>query len=180
MAKFGQCDCWFLNPLKTVLGDFTQLDSFEKLDENFDLVYMLAAIVGVNRTLKNPAEVIKVNTKLTMNLLDWVAKNPVKRILFASSSENYAATTDIYDEKIPTSESVPLCIGDVTHPRWTYAVTKMHGELAFLHTADALNFDSTIVRYQNIIGPEMGFGHAIPHIVERFSRGGRSLQNLRS
>ena len=58
---------------------------------------MLAAIVGVNRTLKNPAEVIEVNTKLTSNLLDWINKNPVKRILFASSSENYAATTDLFD-----------------------------------------------------------------------------------
>ena len=43
----------------------------------------------------------------------------------------------------------------------------MHGELAFLHCAKAYNFKCTIVRYQNIIGPNMGFGHAIPHIVER-------------
>ena len=46
----------------------------------------------------------------------------------------------------------------------------MHGELAF-HSAKALNYVPTIVRYQNIIGPEMGFGHAIPHIVERLRVG---------
>ena len=50
----------------------------------------------------------------------------------------------------------------------------MHGEAAFIHSASALSFDSTVVRYQNIIGPEMGFGHAIPHIVERFITNGRS------
>jgi len=103
-----------------------------------------------------------------MNTLDWVARNPVKRILFASSSENYAGTSDLFGTEIPTPETVPLCIGDVKHPRWTYAITKMHGESAFIHSAQAYNYECTVVRYQNIIGPEMGFGHAIPHIVERF------------
>ena len=63
-----------------------------------------------------------------------------------------------------------MCIGDIKHPRWTYAMTKMHGESAFIHSANSYNFDCVVVRYQNIIGPEMGFGHAIPHIVERFVR----------
>ena len=46
----------------------------------------------------------------------------------------------------------------------------MHGELAFMHSAKEYDYECTIVRYQNIIGPEMGFGHAIPHIVERFAK----------
>ena len=50
-------------------------------------------------------------------------------------------------------------------------MTKMHGESAFIHSAKAYDYEITIVRYQNIIGPEMGFGHAIPHIVERFVNG---------
>lgn len=156
---------------KSVLDDFSKESAFDKLDRQFDEIYMLAAVVGVNRTLKDPAKVIGVNTKLTMNVLDWVAKQSVQRILFASSSENYAATTDLFDAGVPTPESIPLCIGDIKHPRWTYAITKMHGELAFFHSAKALNYAPTIVRYQNIIGPEMGFGHAIPHIVERFASG---------
>ena len=151
-----------------VQDDFTKMEAFKRLDTTFDEIYMLAAIVGVNRTLKHPEDVVRVNTLLTMNVLDWVSKNPVKRILFSSSSENYAATSDLFGIEIPTAEDVALCIGDVTHPRWTYAMTKMHGELAFIHSAKSLGYDYTIIRYQNIIGPEMGFGHAIPHIVERF------------
>ena len=153
---------------KGIIDDFSSKSAYEKLNDRFDQIYMLAAIVGVNRTLKNPAEVIEVNTKLTINLLDWVAENPVQRILFSSSSENYAATTDLFHSEIPTDENVPLCIGEITHPRWTYAITKMHGESAFIHSSKKLNYEYRIVRYQNIIGPEMGFGHAIPHIVERF------------
>lgn len=160
--------------LKTVIADFTDPSAFDDLNQGFDEVYMLAAIVGVNRTLKFPQEVIRTNTLLTMNTLDWISRNSIKRLLFASSSENYAGTSDLFDAEIPTSENVPLCIGDINHPRWTYAMTKMHGESAFIHTAQAYQYECTVVRYQNIIGPEMGFGHAIPHIVERFARGEES------
>lgn len=150
-----------------IIDDFSKMDAFDKLEGKFDEIYMLAAVVGVNRTLKYPHDVIKTNTMLTMNTIDWVSNNPVKRILFSSSSENYAGTSDLFGTDIPTDEGVALTISDIKHPRWTYAITKMHGESAFLHSAKENRFECTIVRYQNIIGPEMGFGHAIPHIVER-------------
>jgi nucleoside-diphosphate-sugar epimerase len=152
----------------SIIDDFTDPKSFNALDNDFDEIYMLGAIVGVNRTLRDPYEVIRTNTKLTSNVLDWIADNPVKKVLFSSSSENYAATTDLFDFKIPTDENVPLCVDEITHPRWTYAITKIHGESAFIHSSKKLNYHYRIVRYQNIIGPDMGFGHAIPHIVERF------------
>ncbi len=152
----------------SVVDDFTKISAFDNLKQSFDEVYMLAAVVGVNRTLKFPQDVIRINTQLTMNTLDWISRNPIKRLLFSSSSENYAGTSDLFDAEVPTAENVPLCIGDIKHPRWTYAMTKMHGESAFIHSAKAYNYECTVVRYQNIIGPEMGFGHAIPHIVERF------------
>jgi UDP-glucose 4-epimerase len=159
---------------KTVIADFTSISAFDNLNQSFDEVYMMAAVVGVNRTLKFPQDVIRINTLLTLNTLDWVSRNTIKRLLFSSSSENYAGTSDLFNTAIPTAEDVPLCIGDIKHPRWTYAVTKMHGESAFIHSAKSNNYECTIVRYQNIIGPEMGFGHAIPHIVERFANKGKS------
>tara|TARA_B100000767_G_scaffold32688_1_gene27921 strand:+ start:20907 stop:21947 length:1041 start_codon:yes stop_codon:yes gene_type:complete len=154
----------------SVVDDFTKISAFDNLGKSFDEIYMLAAVVGVNRTLKFPQDVIRINTLLTINTLDWISRNPIKRLLFSSSSENYSGTSDLFGIDIPTDENVPLCIGDVKHPRWTYAMTKMHGEAAFIHSAKAYNYECTIVRYQNIIGPEMGFGHAIPHIVERFAK----------
>ena len=151
-----------------VIDDFSEKKAFNKFQIKFDEIYMLAASVGVNKTLLNPELVIRNNTLLTLNTLEWVSKNPVKKILFSSSSENYAGTSDLFDIDLPTNETVPLCISDIKHPRWTYAVSKIHGESSFLHSAKANAYKCTIVRYQNIIGPEMGFGHAIPHIVERF------------
>ncbi len=156
------------NRFKSVVADFTDISAFNKLNQNFSEIYMLAAVVGVNQTIKSPQDVIRTNTLLTMNVLDWIKENPIKRLLFSSSSENYAGTSDLFNAEIPTSENVPLCIGDIKHPRWSYAITKIHGESAFINSSHSHNYECTIVRYQNIIGPEMGFGHAIPHIVERF------------
>jgi UDP-glucose 4-epimerase len=151
--------------------DFAEPAAYERLATAYDHVYMMAAVVGVNPTLAHPEEVIRVNTALVHHTLAWLRRADVGRVVFASSSENYAATTDLFGYQIPTPEEVPLAIGDVKHPRWTYAVTKMLGELAFLHSAPTAGFEATIVRYQNAFGPNMGFRHAIPHIVQRFHEG---------
>lgn len=158
----------FSKRLRIHLADYSKKEAFKDLTESFDEVYMLAAIVGVNNTIQNPEKVIDINTRLTLNTIDWASKNPIKKLLFSSSSENYAGSSDLGIAEIPTNEDVPLTISDILHPRWTYALTKMHGESAFIHSSRVDGYDCTIVRYQNIIGPRMGFNHAIPHIVERF------------
>jgi UDP-glucose 4-epimerase len=128
-------------------------------------------VVGVNRCIEEPHEVIRINTALIQNTLQWVVRSKIGKILFSSSSECYAATTDVFQYPVPTPEEVPLTISDIGHPRFTYAVTKMLGESAFLSYGKHYGFPVTIVRYQNIFGPRMGFKHAIPHIIQRFFEG---------
>jgi nucleoside-diphosphate-sugar epimerase len=129
---------------------------------------MLASVVGVNNTLDHPDEVIRVNTSLIFNCLEWLKTTSVKRVLFTSTSETYAGTTEVLDYPVPTDESVPLSIQDVSDARFTYAITKILGESAFLNYAKKNDFEATIVRYHNAFGPDMGFKHVIPHLVERF------------
>lgn len=152
-------------------GDFTKQETFNKLDKNYDYFYMLAAVVGVNNTLKIPSEIIRINTGLTLNTLEWLKGGTAKNVVFTSTSENYAGTIDQFGYKIPTPEEVPLSITDISHPRYTYAVTKILGESGFLNYAKSFNFNCTVVRYHNVIGPRMGFKHVIPHLAERFILG---------
>lgn len=149
-------------------GDFTQKSSFEKLSSDYDCLYMLAAVVGVNNTLKKPSEIIRINTLLTINTLEWLKEVNIKKVVFTSTSENYAGTIDKFDYAVPTPEDVPLSILDISHPRYTYAVTKILGESGFLNYAKSFGFECTIIRYHNVIGPRMGFKHVIPHLAERF------------
>jgi UDP-glucose 4-epimerase len=159
------------NNIDFIEGDFTKEEDFKKLGSGYDDLYMLAAVVGVNNTLKNPSEIIRVNTKLTINTLEWLSKGTVQNVVFTSTSENYAGTIDQFGYKVPTPEDIPLSIVDIAHPRYTYAVTKILGESGFLNYSKAHNFKCTIVRYHNVIGPRMGFKHVIPHLAERFVKG---------
>ena len=157
------------NSINIINDDFSNEESFSKLDKNYDHIYMLASVVGVNRCIEEPNEVIRINTALIQNTLKWIVENDIiAKVLFSSSSECYSATTDKFNYTVPTPEDVPLTVAEIGHPRFTYAITKMLGESAFLNYGRIYNFPVTIVRYQNIYGPRMGFKHVIPHLVERF------------
>lgn len=156
------------NNIKVVSDDFTKEKAFSVLEENYDYVYMLASVVGVEYTKKIPNELIRINTQLIINTLEWIKTTHCKKVLFTSTSECYAGTIEAFGYKIPTPETVPLTIEDITHPRFTYAVTKMLGESGFIQYSKVYGFECTIVRYHNVYGPRMGFKHVIPQVVQRF------------
>tara|TARA_B100000035_G_scaffold313245_1_gene326527 strand:- start:1699 stop:2724 length:1026 start_codon:yes stop_codon:yes gene_type:complete len=156
------------NNISLIEGDFTNVNSFQKLETDYDFVYMLASVVGVDYVNKIPHEIIRINTALIYNTLEWLRSSECKKVLFTSTSECYAGAVEAFDYKIPTPEDVPLTIKQIGHPRFTYAVTKMLGESGFLNYSRKLGFECTIVRYHNVYGPRMGFKHVIPHLVQRF------------
>jgi UDP-glucose 4-epimerase len=156
------------NNIKIVSSDFTDPKAFYQLEDDYDYVYMLASIVGVEYTQEIPNELIRINTSLILNTLEWLKRSHCKKVLFSSTSECYAGTIESFNYKVPTPEEVPLCISDIMNPRFTYAVTKMLGESGFMQYSKVFGFDCTIVRYHNAYGPRMGFKHVIPQVVTRF------------
>tara|TARA_B100001063_G_scaffold246952_1_gene288736 strand:+ start:10239 stop:11258 length:1020 start_codon:yes stop_codon:yes gene_type:complete len=156
------------NNIKLINADFSDKNSYSLLDNYYDQCYMLASIVGVENAIKNPTEVIRVNTLLAINFLEWVKDNKIGKIIYTSTSENYAGSVENFGYKIPTAEDVPLSISDITKPRFSYAASKILAESAFLNYSREYNFDCVILRYHNVYGPRMGFKHVIPNLVERF------------
>lgn len=156
--------------LKIFNADLTILENFGQLDRDYDYVFMLAAMVGVDKVNAIPHEVIRVNSMLVLNTLEWLKASKCGRVVFSSTSETYAGTIEAFGYEVPTSEKVPLTIEDVSHPRFTYAITKMLGEAGFINYARQGYFDAVVVRYHNVYGPMMGFRHVIPHLVERFQK----------
>lgn len=154
--------------IKVIEGDFTNSNTFQQLENDYDYFYMLASVVGVNNTLEIPHEIIRINTALIYNSLEWLKNSDVKKVLFTSTSECYAGTIERFGYTVPTSEEIPLCISEIGHPRFTYAVTKMLGESGFLNYSKKCDFECTIIRYHNVYGPRMGFKHVIPHLAQRF------------
>ena len=156
--------------LTVTSADLTESGNFDQLDCDYDYVFMLAAVVGVDKVNAVPHEVVRVNSTLVLNCLEWLRSSSCRRVVFSSTSETYAGTIEAFGYDVPTDESVPLTIEDVTHPRFTYAITKMLGESGFINYAKQGYFDAVVVRYHNVYGPNMGFRHVIPHLVERFRK----------
>jgi nucleoside-diphosphate-sugar epimerase len=105
-----------------------------------------------------------------MNILEWINKDNCGKFLFTSSSEAYAGTIaeyGDYKDYIPSKEDIPLCINDVSNPRFSYGGSKLIGEILTVNLLNVKNIDFSIVRYHNIYGPRMGFDHVIPEFSER-------------
>lgn len=149
-------------------ADLTVRASYESLPQGWDHVYMLAAVVGVRNVEQDPARVIRINTLALMNLADWL--RPEMRLFFASTSEVYAGGVSRGLVPVPTPEAVPVLVEDVAAARSAYAISKLLGEAAVIHTARAKGVPYVIGRFHNVYGSRMGADHVIPELLLRAMR----------
>jgi nucleoside-diphosphate-sugar epimerase len=148
--------------LEIVEGDVRDLAAVEAATAGCDVVWHLAFINGTRHFYERPDAVLDVGIKGTLNTIEASISCGVRRYVFASTSETYNTPTHV-----PTSESERLMIPDVTNPRFSYGGGKIAGELMTLHYGGRRGLETTIVRPHNIYGPDMGFAHVIPEIVQR-------------
>lgn len=175
--KRGRMDADFeellKNPRVKFLNlDLTDLKSYENLGSGYEHVYHLAAINGTKLFYEIPHEVLRVNTLSLIYMLEWFKdKNSEGKFCFTSSNEAYAGGLSAFNQlPIPTPEKVPLVIDDTYNPRWSYASTKLVGELFVINYAKMYNFRALIVRPHNFYGPRAGYkGHVIPDFSERIA-----------
>ncbi|MDQ2589103.1 NAD-dependent epimerase/dehydratase family protein [Saccharothrix yanglingensis] len=154
--------------VRVLSADLTDPASFTALPATVEQVYLLAAVVGVRNVEADPARVLRVNTLSVLNTLDWL--RPHQQLFFASTSETYAGGVETGVVPFPTPETTPLVVEDVTAPRFAYAVSKMWGESAVVHTCRAKGVAAVIGRFHNVYGPRMGSDHVIPELSLRALR----------
>ena len=137
------------------------LDSSEtiSLGEDFDVIFHLAAIIGVRHVQERPYDVLVHNTRMLENVISLAqTQQPSCRLLFASTSEIYAGTLKNFGLSIPTSEDAALTVTALDLPRTSYMVSKIMGEAMVQHSGVPF----TIFRPHNIYGSRMGLAHVIP------------------
>ena len=127
-----------------------------------DVVYHLAAAVGVRLIVEQPVRTMVTNVQGTENVLDHASRFG-KRVLIASSSEVYGD----HREERPLSEGDRRIYGPTTEKRWLYADSKaMDEHLAFSYHLER-GLDAVVVRLFNTVGPrQVGhYGMVIPRFV---------------
>src|SRR3989338_5111622 len=156
--------------VKFLALDLTLPDSYKELGGKYEHVYHLAAVNGTKAFYEMPHEVLRINTLSLAYMLEWFQKeNKDGKFCFTASNEAYAGGLIAFNQlSIPTPEKVPLVIDDTYNPRWSYAATKLVGELFVINYAKMHNFRALLVRPHNFYGPRAGYkGHVIPDFCER-------------
>src|SRR4051794_3479855 len=137
-----------------------------------DVVYHLAAAVGVRLILEQPGHTLLTNVQGTENVLEYCNRFG-KRVLVASTSEVYGD----HREERPLAEDARRIYGPTTARRWAYADSKAMDEFLALAYAQERGLDCVIARLFNTVGPRQSgqYGMVIPRFVER-ALAGRPLE----
>jgi UDP-glucose 4-epimerase len=135
-----------------------------ELVNKVDVVYHLAAAVGVKTIVEQPVRTLRVNLGGTETVLDACCKFQ-RPVLVASTSEVYG---DHRSEQ-PLHESSRRIYGATTQKRWAYADSKAMDEFLALAYHEEFELETVIVRLFNTVGPRQSgqYGMVIPRFVER-------------
>jgi len=143
-------------------GSITKPMDVELLVRQVDLIFHLAAVVGVKKVLKEPINTILTNVEGTANVLKFANKHK-KKIILASTSEVYGKNDMVL------LENSDRILGNVIDHRWAYACSKTVDEFLGLAYYKEHDLPVTIVRFFNTVGPRQTSDHGmvIPTFVKQ-------------
>jgi UDP-glucose 4-epimerase len=134
-----------------------------ELVDQVEVVYHLAAAVGVKLIVENPVHTIETNIHGTELVLQ-LANKKKKRVVVASTSEIYGKNVHC-----PFSEDHDIVLGSTKKKRWSYACSKAIDEFLALAYHTEKGLPVLIVRFFNVVGPrQVGrYGMVIPTFVKQ-------------
>jgi len=133
------------------------------LVESCDVVYHLAAAVGVQLIVDDPVRTIETNVHGSETVLE-LANRFGRRVLLASTSEVYGKNTTI-----PFNEDDDTTLGSTRFSRWSYACSKMVDEFLALAYHRQHGLEAIVCRLFNTVGPRQSgaYGMVVPRFVGR-------------
>ncbi len=132
-----------------------------ELIDDCDMVFHLAAAVGVKLIVESPVRTIETNVKGSEGILEFANKKK-KKVILASTSEVYGKAT-----KIPFAEDDDLVMGPTVKGRWSYACSKAIDEFLALAYWREFKLPTVVARLFNTIGPRQSghYGMVVPRFI---------------
>lgn len=145
------------------IGSVTNEELVAELLDRADVVFHLAAAVGVKLIVEQPTRTIETNVRGAEVVLQKAAKKG-KLTFIASTSEVYGKGV-----KLPFSEEDDLLFGSTTKSRWAYACSKAIDEYLALAYFRERKTPVVITRFFNTVGPrQIGrYGMVLPNFVRQ-------------
>ena len=153
------------------IEDIRHAAVMDRLVSECDVIYHLAAAVGVFSIIHNPIDTLSINVGGTEIVLQ-TARRYRRRVLLASTSEVYGKGV-----KVPFSEDDDRILGPTDKHRWSYAASKALDEFLALAYHKSAGLPVTIFRLFNTVGPrQVGhYGMVVPRFV-RWAMAGEPIQ----
>jgi dTDP-alpha-D-glucuronic acid decarboxylase len=129
------------------------------------VIYHLSAMVGVDRYLAVPADVVEINLLGTLNVLRC-ARDADAKIVLASTSEVYGK-----NPATPWQEDSDRVLGSTAVDRWSYSTSKALAEHLTFAYIRQYGLPATIVRFFNVYGPRQRPAYVVSRSVHRALRG---------
>lgn len=149
------------------IGSILDVAALSPLVRAADIVFHLAAAVGVQKIIEAPVDTIETNILGSHNVLSQAARYG-KLCLLASTSEVYGKAT-----KYPFCEDDDAVYGPTTKSRWSYACSKAIDEFLALAYHKSQGLPVIVARLFNTTGPRQTgrYGMVLPRFVDQALRG---------
>src|SRR5579862_2280592 len=138
-----------------------------ELVDEADMIFHLAAAVGVRLIVESPVRTIETNVNGTQLVLETACKKR-KLVFTASTSEVYGKNPNV-----PFDEDADLVLGATTKGRWSYAASKALDEFLALSYWKERRQPVVVARFFNTVGPKQTgrYGMVLPNFVSQALKG---------
>ncbi|HBF39620.1 MAG TPA: NAD-dependent dehydratase [Firmicutes bacterium] len=150
--------------ITVISGDIRDYDSVKAAVKDAQIVFHLAALIGIPYSYQSPLAYIKTNIEGTYNVLQAARELGVERVIQTSTSEVYGTA-----RYVPINEEHPL------QPQSPYSATKIGADNLALSFYHAFNLPVVVARPFNTYGPRQSARAVIPTIITQILSGQKEI-----
>ncbi|HJM44015.1 MAG TPA: GDP-mannose 4,6-dehydratase [Nitrospinota bacterium] len=144
----------FTDHLEIIHGDLNVEETVRKAVRGTEVVFHLAALIGIPYSYVHPAEVVRTNVVGTLNVLLATRDEGIQRVVHTSTSEVYGSAVSV-----PIAESHPL------QPQSPYSASKIGADAVALSFQNAFDLPVAVIRPFNVYGPRQSARAVIPAVI---------------
>jgi NAD dependent epimerase/dehydratase len=151
--------------IEIIAGDIRNADIVRHAMRDVEIVFHLAALIGIPYSYHSPEAYVDTNIKGTLNILQSALDFGVKKVVLTSTSEIYGTA-----QFVPITELHPI------NPQSPYAASKSAADLLGISFHKSFNLPVVIVRPFNTFGPRQSARAVVPTIITQILAGCRKIK----
>lgn len=153
------------NDIEILSGDIRDLSYCKTISKNVEIIFHLAALIGIPFSYIAPNSYVETNIKGTLNICQASKENGISRLIHTSTSEVYGTA-----QYVPIDEKHPL------QPQSPYSATKIAADAMAMSFYNSFELPVTIARPFNIYGPRQSARAIIPTIITQIATGKKEIK----